>query len=879
MKNNIGQLDMRTLVVHLSRKIKIQNPDLRQGGTIQIVHGLIENDIYIGQIQLQGVELVNFGQLEKAGLTIENVFTQASQTSSIVGCSFHEGQGKFLRISNSNKISVLGNVFYSGIKALVEIVDQKYLIFKNNILIHVKKAGPSNWAVLANFIFSKSNLNILRSNLDITENIGQGSEDTGFYIVSTQCNQIDQANIYNNVCSSAQNACFAVVQRNSACDAISDLYAYHSKIGIMFSVNSRQLEIKKFITAENKINIILKGSSINEMNNVIKISDGYITAIARPTCITCYENIDVNYCSSTLGMQLATMSSQSFLPTVDNLQSDQFDWINTKQVIDLRVLVNNLEFNQFKVNNNQVPNCVENAVFRQHPQAIDMTGRHYLKNTLCTDCEFESLLYRLRDSDFNKIGLYGGCGSMECTGQKNILIEDLTGDFFGEIGQGISNNTEFGQYAKYCKRIEQWNGYWCPGRNIQVLYFMSTAPEQNTRLYSPVILSDGTNKNILNSCYEWNWIESRPQFTRQSKFIGLVSANSKIMLNTTGLQPTSSKFWLSQNSEVDVQDQVIISIKFDIKLMPKLFKNGIIISPSLLDSCGSYNYSFTKNKLEFTLTQQPDCYVEVKLFNYIAIKQKFLANPKLNCIHFLLTMKRFYQIDTQSTVCSNNIDESRRRLGESDLVEITFEWAIIDDAQPGTPEAYGSEERLSKYVDKLSQFTADPDLGIYEILSQSYESYILTDINLPSSEPTELLDTTISNPIVQNNTNNSDTSFQDLDIISINENESVNQDKNNNGKVIISKDSEPFDDNDQDQEQSLIIILSIVVPLVFIILITLLCIRRVQQRKNQVVIPTIQIQQNETTNNKLPETTFMGRSALKTPKADYNENIQFVTKI
>lgn len=45
-----------------------------------------------------------------------------------------------------------------------------------------------------------------------------------------------------------------------------------------------------------------------------------------------------------------------------------------------------------------------------------MTGRHYLKFTQCTECEFESLLYRLRDSDINKIGIYGGCGSMECTG-------------------------------------------------------------------------------------------------------------------------------------------------------------------------------------------------------------------------------------------------------------------------------------------------------------------------------------------------------------------------------------------------------------------------------------------------------------------------------
>ena len=39
---------------------------------------------------------------------------------------------------------------------------------------------------------------------------------------------------------------------------------------------------------------------------------------------------------------------------------------------------------------------------------------------------------------------------------------------------------------------------------------MSTAPDANTRLFSPVLLSDGTFKNIINSCYEWNWLYNKP---------------------------------------------------------------------------------------------------------------------------------------------------------------------------------------------------------------------------------------------------------------------------------------------------------------------------------------------------------------------------------
>lgn len=83
--------------------------------------------------------------------------------------------------------------------------------------------------------------------------------------------------------------------------------------------------MKFFIAAENKINIIMKGTSTIELNNLMKISDGYITAVARPNCISCYQNTDINYCSSTLGMQLATISSKSLLVTENELLSDKFD--------------------------------------------------------------------------------------------------------------------------------------------------------------------------------------------------------------------------------------------------------------------------------------------------------------------------------------------------------------------------------------------------------------------------------------------------------------------------------------------------------------------------------------------------------------------------
>ncbi|CAD8167762.1 unnamed protein product [Paramecium pentaurelia] len=79
---------------------------------------------------------------------------------------------------------------------------------------------------------------------------------------------------------------------------------------------------------------------------------------------------------------------------------------------------------------------------------------------------------------------------MECIGQVNFLNEDQTGRFYGEKGYTIDNNSYFVQVQLIYNRQEQQNGYWCPLFNIGVLNFLSTAPDQNQRLFSPTTLMD-----------------------------------------------------------------------------------------------------------------------------------------------------------------------------------------------------------------------------------------------------------------------------------------------------------------------------------------------------------------------------------------------------
>jgi hypothetical protein len=56
-----------------------------------------------------------------------------------------------------------------------------------------------------------------------------------------------------------------------------------------------------------------------------------------------------------------------------------------------------------------------------------------------------------------------------------------------------------------CTRVNEWNGYECAGEKFGVLNWMSSAPDYNKRLFSPVTITaeENTFFNQINSMKEW----------------------------------------------------------------------------------------------------------------------------------------------------------------------------------------------------------------------------------------------------------------------------------------------------------------------------------------------------------------------------------------
>ena len=62
--------------------------------------------------------------------------------------------------------------------------------------------------MFANFIYSDT-IEITSDNVLVSDNIGQGSEDSGFLFMTTSCLNSHKIPFINNHCSSTNNVCFS----------------------------------------------------------------------------------------------------------------------------------------------------------------------------------------------------------------------------------------------------------------------------------------------------------------------------------------------------------------------------------------------------------------------------------------------------------------------------------------------------------------------------------------------------------------------------------------------------------------------------------------------------------------------------------------------
>ena len=116
-----------------------------------------------------------------------------------------------------------------------------------------------------------------------------------------------------------------------------------------------------------------------------------------------------------------------------------------------------------------------------------MTGSHHLSNTRCNNCSLNAFAFFPRPAP-NGNSWFGGCGNIFCTGMNNYLIHDWDGDFLGQPGILLANNSVIGDNSYRCTKIDEMNGHHCQRTDMGVLQYESIAPDFNTRIMWPVYL-------------------------------------------------------------------------------------------------------------------------------------------------------------------------------------------------------------------------------------------------------------------------------------------------------------------------------------------------------------------------------------------------------
>lgn len=206
---------MRAVVGHLTRNIVIEGSTDDDDGCRVVVYQFDETPSLgfprRGYAQLHGVEFKNCGSKDKSqsGLDFLNLNSAIIKTPSVVtGCSFHHGKGILMSAINSQYIEITNNIYYNGFRALAQINNNQYVKFNNNAMIYVKKMitnsnEKNQWAALGNFIYMNEIVptEMTTDLVEITGNVGQGSQDTGFFMTASKCTDASITTFKDNHCS------------------------------------------------------------------------------------------------------------------------------------------------------------------------------------------------------------------------------------------------------------------------------------------------------------------------------------------------------------------------------------------------------------------------------------------------------------------------------------------------------------------------------------------------------------------------------------------------------------------------------------------------------------------------------------------------------
>lgn len=287
ISNEYGELDTRSTVGHISRKIKIvAGPDSGWGFRLLSYSYLDVDRFRKGNVILSGVEFYEGGQYDTESTAVQ-IKDVAGDHSIITGSTFHDCKSFCLDIDNSLNITVTNNVFYNARVFHVRALDISHFSFTQNLMIAATTrptltSGKELIACFGSWKEVDKTLDVV----SVTDNVCQGSSGHGFALAYVPCSKIDDNPFAGNTASSTPVG-FIFTQVSGECHAASGVKAFATKIGqISSSAGTKELKFKHFLIADSERAVTLRFGihGRKQLDNTAYLEHSFISAISRPTC-------------------------------------------------------------------------------------------------------------------------------------------------------------------------------------------------------------------------------------------------------------------------------------------------------------------------------------------------------------------------------------------------------------------------------------------------------------------------------------------------------------------------------------------------------------------------------------------------------------------
>ena len=796
---------LRPEVALLHRNIVIEGLDTPVGSVYardfgaRVLAGTIKigSKTHVSRTFLEGVRFYHGGQYghtdpydPRYALSFVNLGSPHLSTSYVRSCVFHDSRSSAIGVFNSHNIDIRDNVVYGTVGDSV-IIAADNIDLVHNLVVQTKVPVYFLTIVTQGILPHVTTFEISKANnLKLQWNSAAGSDYIGYHTSGEHCDEVTIGREwYGNIAHSNLHGIQMLYDDGIPfCTKVSNFVSYLNWDWGVFTYTRQRMVFRNLVLVDNRIGlhaIVYEPTSLSHVTSNKYISVENCLFVGNSDVDSCHSDLSqpkhlsrTNFWRSagstnggSVGFTLATfMSGSGAAP------NKPYEKLLSYSAISGVTHFNQVTFaNYLTVCGDRAIQSHRKSGDAMHPVEILNSHRDNV-DTSATFFLFRPLLSWVDPSD---------CVDMDCDGPKKVLIKMLDSSFLGAVSEVVSqsefewggdmrrglgdyriplamqtnndgsrvNITETYPYKGIyrdpdCEFMSDWQSYYCPGVNHDMMIIESLDADTETRRVSPVGLAAGEFIDLINGPMDHGWCLGYTCQERISTFYTIVRNGLNYSLAFTGTNPQVIRVFLLN---ADVSRAVVVGLFYPIPQRLDVYNNGNFIVPT---------NAYLDTNLKYVDTRDPEVKAE-----YIPTID---LNPGANFYdRASLTMYFVVKAEAKITLATTMVIQLRFDLAAVTVDEF-FEENIVRNIALllGIPE---SKIRITKIVGiprisrrqaqtvatnvSLEMEVGDPPLNVTD--TSPTDNYVYTPAN-----QTGMVNATA--PPATNTTNNSSLSYNEL---------------------------------------------------------------------------------------------------------------------